>query len=148
MAFAPCRTSIALEHGVIDDVAVAAAFTQRTRLRHAVDHVERLAAAQTFARVRHLLAAGREARDQIAEHGGDVVVNCELRVQLGCGHDGHCVRNRAQRPFDAARSHHHFFDFAVDAIGGGGRSGQNKGDCGGQGGARARPNCMIGMDFC
>jgi hypothetical protein len=119
MALAPC---------IIDDVAVAAAFAQRTRLRHAVDHVERLAAAQTLARVRHLLAARGETRDQIAEHGRDVVVNCKLRVQLGCGHDGHGVRNSAQRPFDTARSDHHLFHFAVDPIGGGGRSGQGKRD--------------------
>jgi hypothetical protein len=112
-----------LEHRVVDDVTVAAAFAQRARLRHAVDHVEGLAAAQALARIRHLLAAGREARDQVAEHGGDVVVDCKLRVQLGCGHDGHRIWNRAQRPLHAARSHHHFFDFAVDAIGRGGCSG-------------------------
>ncbi len=54
---------------------------------------------------------------------------------------------REWAPFDAARGHHHLFYFVVDAVGGGGRSGQSKRDRSGQGGARARPNCLMRVEF-
>ena len=72
----------AFHHGQIDGVAVAAAVAQRVGLRNAVDQEQRVAAAEGFAGVGQLLAAGRIGRDQIAEHLGLIIGDRHLLLDL------------------------------------------------------------------
>ena len=99
----------ALDHRRIDDVTLTRAVAQRGRLGHAVDHDQRLAAAQGFAIAGHLLAAGAEAGQQVTEDLRQVVGDRQLLAQGLTIDHRHRGRHCAHRLLAAGGGYHHGF---------------------------------------
>ncbi len=64
-----------LNHVGVDGIALAPAIAQRVGLWYPINHIQRLASAQGFTAVGHLLATGRKTGNQVAQHRGQIVLN-------------------------------------------------------------------------
>jgi hypothetical protein len=84
----------AFDHRRVDRMRIARAVAQRRRLRHAVDHVQRLPAAQRFAEAGQLLPRRRERRNQVGQHLRQVLGQRQLLFELGTVDHSDGVRQR------------------------------------------------------
>ena len=127
-----------LDHRRVDGVRVARTVAQRRGLGHAVDHVQRLPAAQRLAETRHLLPRRRERRDQVGQHLRQVAGHRQLLAQLLLVDDRDRVRERRVGIGDAAGAGRHhdavqvgrdgLVDGALGMGGGGKGAGKGRGD--------------------
>ena len=103
----------ALDHTRVNSIAFAAAVAQRVGLGYTIDHIQGFAPAQGFTGIGHLLATGREAGNQVAQHRRKVVLNRQLLLELCRVNHRDGIGNGAQRALGAAGADKHLFNIGI-----------------------------------